>query len=892
MRLVIHAALVLVSVASLILCNAASARGAQTPPPLVPVPVPVPTATAAEPSASPTPADEGQMSFERFSDEASPQPGLFTVWRKHGRVYLEVPPAQLDRTYMIAPILASGLGEGLFSGIEFDTILVHFHRVGDEILIQAQNPYGKARAGSPQERAVALSYPPSVLDAQPITAVDHRSGACIFPADLFLSDLEDLSDAINGPSGPGSFPVRYRLDSRLSYFGPTKSFPDNIDLEADLTFGSSTPGPIDTVPDSRSLFVRLSYSVTQLPDDGYRPRLADDRIGYFVTARRQYDDANGPTSFVRYINRWNIQKTNPAARVSPAKNPIIYYIANDVPIEYRDPIRAALLTWNRAFAAVGITDAIKVRQQPDDPSWDPDDVRYSVVRWVVSPGSAFAYGPSLVNPLTGEIFRADIVIDGNLVRSGSGLYENFLDPTRAGSDMTSGACSAQECDYGEGEQQQLAWGELALGLDGRFGASGEAPSWFTKAFVQSIVLHESGHNLGLRHNFEASTIYSLQQLHDPKFTAAHGLAGSVMEYTPLNLSPHGQPQGAYFQTKLGPADYFTIKYGYQPLAGRSPDDERAALSAIASQSTAHDLIYGTDEDNEWFDGFATDPRVSTFALGRDPLAFVQNQLTIDQRLFQTLTQRLPRRGDSYESTRYGMLVAMNNWYRSATFATHYIGGEYFTRNHRGDPKEKPPFVPVARSDERRAFAMLTKYVFADDAFAYPPSLLQRLGADRFSHWQSDPNASGRLDLPVDEFAEAYQAILLRQMWQPTVLARLDGVQAVATHPNDTMSLADLFDWTDEAVWGDLKDGGLREVPAVHRALQQHYAASLVTMMLHAERGTPSDAVALARHHLVWLHDQLDTELTRQGLDEVTRANFDDIRTEIGQALNATTLSGR
>ena len=93
--------------------------------------------------------------------EASPQPGLFTVWRRHGRVYLEVPPAQFNRTYMIAPILASGLGEGLFSGIEFDTILVQFHRVGDEILIQAQNPYGKARAGSPQERAVALSYPPS-----------------------------------------------------------------------------------------------------------------------------------------------------------------------------------------------------------------------------------------------------------------------------------------------------------------------------------------------------------------------------------------------------------------------------------------------------------------------------------------------------------------------------------------------------------------------------------------------------------------------------------------------------------------------------------------------------------------------------------------------------------
>jgi len=214
------------------------------------------------------------MSFDRFSDGATPQPGLFTVWRKHGRVYLELAPAQLDHTFMVAPILASGLGEGLFSGIDFDTILVQFHRVGDQIMIEAQNPYGKAREGSPQERAVALSYPPSVLDAQAVTAVDRHTGGIVFSADLFLSDLEDVSDAINGPPGPGGSPVRYRLDPRLTYFGPSKSFPRNIDIEADLTFTSSTPGPIDTVPDARSLFVRLSYSVTDLPDDGYRPRLA------------------------------------------------------------------------------------------------------------------------------------------------------------------------------------------------------------------------------------------------------------------------------------------------------------------------------------------------------------------------------------------------------------------------------------------------------------------------------------------------------------------------------------------------------------------------------------------------------------------------------------------
>ena len=858
----------------------------------VPQPTPTPTSSATAAPAPARPPNEGQMPYERFTDGATPQPGLFTVWRKHGRVFLQLAPTQLDHTYMIAPILASGLGEALFAGIEFDPILISFRRVGDNVILQAENPYGKASSGSPQERAVDISYPPSVLDSQPIVAIDQSSGDLVIGADLFLTDLEDLADAINGPPGAGNPFVRYRLDPRLSFFGPTKAFPNNIDIESDLTYSASTPGPIDTVPDARSLFVRVSYSIVDLPNDGYMPRLADDRVGYFITARREYDDPHGSTSFVRYIERWNIQKSNPRARVSPAKNPIVYYIANDVPFAYREPIRRALLTWNDAFAAIGITNAVQVRMQPDDPAWDPDDVRYSVVRWVVSPDSAFAYGPSLANPLTGEIFRSDVVIDGNLARYGVGSFENFVAPTKGALPAPARPCTLDECDYGSGEQQQYAWGALALSLDGRFGSSGAIPQRFTNAFIQSVVLHESGHNLGLRHNFASDTIYSLAQLHDPKFTAAHGLVGSVMDYTPLNLSPHGQAQGAYFQTRLGPADYFSIKYGYQHIAARSPEDERPALDRIAAGATAHDLIYATDEDADWEEGFATDPRVGAFKLGSDPLAFVANQLTIDRRLFATLTTRLPKAGNSFQDVRTGMLVTLNDWYRSATFATHYIGGEYFSRNHRGDPGAVAPVQPVARADERRAFDLLARNVFADDAFAYPPALLQNLGADRFAHWQSDPNASGRLDLPVDEFAEAYQAILLRQMWQPTVLARLDGIQAVATTPSSTMSLADLFDWTDRAVWDDFGSARTVAVPEVHRALQHYYAEMLIGIMLHPERGTPSDATALARHHLTTLQDQLNAALSNGVADETTQANFEDIRTEVSQALHATTLSGQ
>jgi len=830
------------------------------------------------------------MPYDKFADGATSQLGLFTVWHRQGQVYFELTPAQLDHPYLLVPILSSGLGGGLFSGIDFDPIVLQFHRNGPTIYTTEQNTHAKAREGTPAASAVDLSYPQSVVNADPIMAIRKDNGDVVFAASVFLTDLLDLADIINGPATVSFGPVaRYHLDSRLSYYGTTKAFPKNVDVEAELTMSSFNAGPTDTVPDSRSLFLRVHYSIVELPDDGYRPRYADDRVGFFITARRQYDDPETTTSFVRYIDRWNIQKVNPSAAVSPAKNPIVYYLSNDIPVRYRAPIRTALLTWNKAFAAIGITNAVVVRQQPSDPAWDPDDVRYSVVRWVVSPSDAFAYGPSLADPRTGEIFRADIVIDANLARFGHNEQQDVIDPTTSLAGSQRYSCALADCDYGYGAYQQASWAALAMSMDSKAGA-GSAPSErYVDTFLTSIVLHESGHNLGLRHNFAASTVYSHADLHDAAFTAKHGLSGSVMDYAPVNLSPHGQPQGSYFQTMLGPWDYFNVKYGYARMPGNSTDGEQPALRSLASQTSQRDLVYGTDEDNEWFDGFASDPRVEQFDLSSDPLSYAQDEFTIDRRLLTTLPTRLPLRGHSYADVRRGFVMTLANMFSAAYLATHYIGGEYFSRGHRGDPGNPIPFTPVSRSVERRAFSMLQTNVFDDAAVRFSPDLLNRLGDTRFNHWQSDPNAGLRIDFPVEEYVENNQIFLLRQMWQPTVLGRLDALDARVSSPGATMSLADLYDWTDEAIWGDLSRSSTTSVPEVHRVLQQRYADLLVHIMLHPDPGTPLDAGALARHHLASLQSQLDRAIARGGYDEATTANFEQVRAIVARSLSASTI---
>jgi len=303
-------------------------------------------------SSAPAADDVGEP-YSKFTSGATSQTGLFTIWRKKDKVYLELAPDQLDKPYLLVPVMTSGIGGGFAAGTpftnkDFDSIVLRFRRAGDKIVVAEENTAAKARADTAGERAAASVYPQSVISADTIAAIDATTGNIVFPAEALLTDIVDLTDAINGPpESRRSF--HFRLDRPLSYFGPTKAFPKNVNIETDLTFTSSQPSPLDYVPDARSLFFKLHYGIVELPTDDYRPRLADDRMGYFLTARRQYDTYSGPTNFERYLDRWNVQKSDSYARVSRAKDPIVFYLSNTIPAQFKPAIRDGLLTWNKAF---------------------------------------------------------------------------------------------------------------------------------------------------------------------------------------------------------------------------------------------------------------------------------------------------------------------------------------------------------------------------------------------------------------------------------------------------------------------------------------------------------------------------------------------------------------
>lgn len=859
------------------------------------------TATAASPAlataSAPLAAAPAPQAYAAFVKKADRQHGLIDLLKKDDDVYLDLGPEQLDRPFIVSPVLASGLGSDAFAGRVYPSFLMEFKRVGKRVLWIDKNADFSAPAHSAAANALAISVTDSVINSTPIAAEDETTNRVVISAAFFLTDFEnvgrDIGDRVPGLLIFGGPPTpRFSVDVSKSYLERTKALPQNDELLANLAFAGPA-GDLSGAPDGRGVRLRMHYSIVEPPaTDSYVPRFADDRVGYFITAQKHFDDDNSPSPFVRYIDRWNFRN-----------GPIVYYLTDEIPTQYKPAIRSALLAWNAAFAKVGIPNAVEVRDQPNDRAWDPDDVRYSTVRWITSDKSSFsAYGPHIADPRTGEILRVEIVIDGESLRSVKRGYIDEVvasriaphDPsglTVAPADPFANACSdSGTCDTFAADSAALAaTGEIALRARGATPAASER---FAEDWLRSVVLHESGHNFGLRHNFASATLYPLAKLHDETFTRAHGLVGSVMGYTPTNISPPGVPQGDYFQLRLGPYDYWAIRYGYATFPNvRTPQDERVALRHIAQESSQPRYAYATDEDANG--PLAIDPRIATFDLSNDPLAFDANQFALVDALARSLDRTYPRDDRPYAQERATFATLLHAYERAAMLAAKYVGGIYTSRDHRGQPGGVAPLRPVPREDAHRAFRLLAREVFSSRALQFSPHLLADLGSNHFFHRGIDgvdPPA-----FPVEEQVAAMQDGVMYAMFAPDAMTRLADAPYLAEGGARTMSLADLFGWTQAAVWDDLHPG-LARIDPMHRALQRRYTSLLVAFSLAPSFvvgaiGYPSDTASLASYELRRLEPTVEIALRSPALDVSTRAHLEDIRARVRHALDASAVRG-
>jgi len=663
----------------------------------------------------------------------------------------------------------------------------------------------------------------------------------------------DLRNTLND----GLLPEKqYHLDPMLTFFDSAKTFPQNDLLTVTQTWATDEKHVIDTAPDARRLSIKVVYNFTTLPQDDYRPRLSDDRVGIYNDIYLDFSSEAVQQRKLRYFVRWNFDPADPA-HPSPARHPMVIYLSKTIPPEYRGAIRDACLEWNKAYAKIGILKAIQVLDQPDDPNWDPDDVRYSVIRWLTEAKSSFgASSQTLFDPRTGEEFRTGVLVSGELGLRTHQIWRYGVDPVR-------------------------------------FGRSTDpVPASFVHDAIFSTVLHEMGHNLGLQHNFIGSQAYTAKDLQSPAFTAANGITTSAMEYAPLNLWPRPYSQGSYYQTTIGPYDYYAIKYGYADIPGaRTPEAELPTLAKWGEAWSNPLFSYGSDEDVEWGEGHAADPRIEQGDLTNDSLGWCDVQLGMARGLLRTLNALEPHAGDTFEDASTGFGFALSNMQRCAALPAHWIGGQYLSRAHRGDPNAAPPIVPVPYAEEKRAFKMLDDDLFSDAAWNFPATLLDKLtysewagysyiswpGPQNLPLWAYDGSRSHHF--PVVSRINATQMQTLDFLLQPLVLQRIDENPSLATAR--TMSIGDLFAWLQAGIYGDLTKN---TSSVVRRNLQTAYAQKLGDLANKPVAGVPSDAQALARFELKSLRREATRALASRPLDTLAAAHLEDLARRSESAL--------
>ena len=887
--------------------------------------------------------------FDEVIKDAQKAEGMFTLYANKAtdKVYLEIKPEQLNKKFLCFVTLASGLGEaGILSGLPFGDFLFQLRQVKNNVQFVIPNINFRTSPGDPQAGSVERAFSESILYSLPIKSIHPvRKTLLIDLGDLLMSEKRDL------PGVKSFLPMilgsPYSIDADKSYFKEVKAFPLNVEITSVYGFSSDNDSSVNylpSIPDSRAFNLRIHYSFSEVPlNNGYRPRLADERVGYFITAYKDFSDNSSREPFVRYINRWHLQKQIPTAQMSPPVQPIVFWIENNVPLEYRNAIREGILEWNKAFEKAGFTEAIKVKQMPDNAKWDPADVRYNTIRWSSSFDPEFAgLGPSRTNPLTGEILDADILLDANIVReikqgyrslveqnrsvaksfqgrNGSntnpcqfGMYSRYLKLLENGNLATgnkenspggivddlpslveryqeqkrspmSRLMSDSDLCFGLESSRQFAMGAMSMSLLGNATPNSSEIENYVNQYIRFLTAHEVGHTLGLRHNFHGSTMLQPEELNNTQLTRTQGLVASVMDYVPVNLAAPGSVQGDYYPMIVGPYDDWAIEYGYKVLGAVNPNSELPMLQQIATRAAQPQLAYAPDEDAV----DSLDPAANTFDLSSNMLSYSQSQLENSKVMWKRLESRIPVGDDGYNELRVMFDSVFGYYVNQVMNATLYVGGQSFNRSRPGDPQGKLPFVPIALAQQREALATLDKYVFAPDAFSFSPQLLNKLAPSRWNHWGS-PALVFPLDYPIGDRITFLQRFVLRVLLSPERLARLRDAE-LKSSPESALRLPEVFDTLQKNIWQDvLKPTNKKmQISTFRRSLQREHLAILMGMVLR-KTSVPEDARSLAWYELRQLREGLSKSIRNldRSADAYTRAHLEETRDRISKVLNA------
>lgn len=679
--------------------------------------------------AAPKKKEEKKKTIAELVKKSKKIEGLFTIYQDtiNGSIQMLVSKEQLKKEYIYFSQIADGVSEvrafrGSYRGSRVFEVNKHFNKLE---FVAKNNAY-YFDPNNPISKSANANISEGIMASVKIEASDDKKGLYLIKADgLFLK--ETLSQ-VKPPKFPKQSPTSFslgNLDKTKTKINAIRNYPLNTDLAVEYVYSKSSVlnGGSNAVTDARNVSIKVYHSLIEMPNNDYEARMDDPRVGYFATQITDMTSASA-TPYRDMIHRWDLVKKNPEAAISEPVKPIVWWIENTTPIAFRETITNAVLKWNIAFEKAGFKNAVEVKVQPDDADWDAGDIRYNVLRWTSSPNPPFGgYGPSFVNPRTGEIMGADIMLEyvhhTNRVKFDK-LFEIHNTSTERLAEEPINE-SLTHCSLGHLVHENVLFGQTALNaLD----ISTEEMKGMKKEAMTHLLMHEVGHTLGLNHNMKSSQLYSPAQLADKNFIQGKALTGSVMDYEAINITNNRAQQGHYFTTTLGPYDLWAIEFGYKKV---NNDSE---LEEILKRSTEPALIFGNDADDMRSPGKAIDPRVMIGDLSNDQITYSINRIKLVKDLLAKLKPSYKSEGKSYQELFIAYSILQRQAAQASNVISRFIGGVYVDRAMQGQENAKQPYTPVEYAKQKKAMKALNDYLFAPNANHTPKELYNYLARQR------------------------------------------------------------------------------------------------------------------------------------------------------------------
>ncbi|MGC1515174.1 MAG: zinc-dependent metalloprotease [Maribacter sp.] len=632
--------------------------------------------------------DKIQPYAKVITKEAITDDGLFKVHSVEDKYYFEIPDSLLNKEMLMVSRIsktASGIG---FGGGKINTQVLRWELKDKKVLLRVVSHDVVAADSLPVHEAVVNSNFEPVLYAFPIKAFKKDS---LGPATVI--EVNDMFTKDTKPIGmPESYRKKYkvsRLDDDRGYIESIKSFPLNVEVRHVKTYLASEAPSNESMG---SISVEINNSMVLLPEAPMKRRYFDERVGWFARGQVDYGLDAQESKTIKFLDRWrlevkdaDLEKFKNGELVEPKKQ-IVYYVDRATPKKWIPFIKQGIEDWQVAFEAAGFKNAILAKEPPskeEDPDWSPEDVRYSVVRYLASP-IPNANGPHVSDPRTGEILESDI-----------NWYHNVMSLLRNWYFVQTAAINPAA--------RGVSFDDEVMGRLIRFVSS-----------------HEVGHTLGLPHNMGSSVAYPVDSLRSKTFTQKYSTAPSIMDYARFNYVAQPGDEGVALMPNIGIYDKYAIQWGYMPILDTSAEDEKPVLDNWI-MAHAGDPLYRFGHQQV---GDIVDPSSQTEDLGDDAVKASEYGIANLKRIVPELIAWTAEDGKNYEDLGklYDQVFSQFNRYMG--HVSNNIGGVY--ENHKTYDQEGAVYTAVPKAHQMKAMGFLQEQLFKTPLWMLDQTILSRI----------------------------------------------------------------------------------------------------------------------------------------------------------------------